>query len=146
MHRCIFWQGHKTTNGYGNFRWTTNPKDPKMLAHRAAWIFMRGPIPKGLMVLHKCDNRDCINPNHLFLGTQTDNMRDAAAKGRLPGPPRREKCRKGHKITESSGGYRYCHTCRKIYDHKRWIKKSPKTVPAYSAYGQATEPTESLKT
>jgi len=51
-------------------------------AHRAAWILANGPIPKGMSVLHRCDRPRCVNPMHLFLGTQDDNMKDSARKGR----------------------------------------------------------------
>ena len=57
-------------------------------AHRASWLLHRGPIPDGLQVLHRCDTPLCVNPNHLFLGTQLDNVRDAKAKGRHRPPPR----------------------------------------------------------
>ncbi len=55
-------------------------------ASRASWIIHNGPIPDGLFVCHECDNRKCVNPSHLFLGTCQDNMRDASAKGRINKP------------------------------------------------------------
>lgn len=73
---CWGWSGSKTTFGYGkikNGEWFTN-------AHRISWQIHFGDIPKGQSILHKCDNPECTNPDHLFLGSQRDNMRDMLTK------------------------------------------------------------------
>lgn len=77
---CWLWTGCKHSTGYGRFGLSTGNIE---YAHRAAWLLFRGPITEGLFVLHRCDVRLCVNPEHLFLGTQLDNMRDASAKGRI---------------------------------------------------------------
>jgi hypothetical protein len=80
MSGCWLWTGGAHPNGYGG---TSGGKE---LAHRASWRLFRGPIPKGLHVLHRCDVRLCVNPAHLFLGTQADNLRDCREKGRARFP------------------------------------------------------------
>lgn len=57
-------------------------RNQRTLAHRLSWQIANGSIPDGLQVLHHCDNGACIRPDHLFVGTQADNMRDMDAKGR----------------------------------------------------------------
>lgn len=57
-----------------------------LAAHRASWVIHYGPIPPGMHVLHKCDNGLCVRPDHLFLGTHADNMRDMGDKGRARTP------------------------------------------------------------
>jgi HNH endonuclease len=75
---CILWSGRSTVNGYGILNWAGRP----WLAHRLAWTEAHGVIPSGMNVLHRCDVRPCINPDHLFLGTHADNMRDLREKQR----------------------------------------------------------------
>jgi len=74
---CWVWTA-STVNGYGRLRVDGEAKT----AHRVSWELNRGPIPDELHVLHKCDNKPCINPTHLFLGTNADNVRDCFQKDR----------------------------------------------------------------
>ncbi len=75
---CFLWLGSVTDFGYAKVNWFGTYD----CAHRWAWRAAHGEIPEGLQVLHKCDVPSCVNPNHLFLGTHADNMRDKALKGR----------------------------------------------------------------
>lgn len=75
---CWLWAGNKTQTGYG--RIGINYKG--ILAHRLSWELAHGPIPKGLVVCHRCDTPLCVRPDHLFLGTLSENHRDMVAKGR----------------------------------------------------------------
>jgi hypothetical protein len=81
---CWLWTSQRTPEGYGQFHFGRRGTPP-WYAHRLAWELSNGPIPDGLSVLHHCDTPSCVNPQHLFLGTQTDNMQDASRKGRLNG-------------------------------------------------------------
>lgn len=86
MTPCVEWTKRRDKDGYG--RVGRNGKSYR--AHRLAWEEEHGPIPDGMMVLHRCDNPPCVNVEHLFLGTALDNMRDMVAKGRHargPGVP-----------------------------------------------------------
>ena len=73
------WLRSLNNKGYGKF---ATSRGGWVLAHRVAWAIAYGEIPDGLCVLHKCDNRRCVNAKHLFLGTKGDNARDRDAKGR----------------------------------------------------------------
>ena len=80
---CWNWLASKNKKGYGNFYVSIgNSKDKHWSAHRMAWTLEVGKIPKGMQVLHHCDNPACVNPDHLFLGTNQDNVDDKMKKGR----------------------------------------------------------------
>lgn len=75
---CWHWTGYVTPSGYG----VSCYKAKGIRAHRLAYILYKGEIPEKMLVLHKCDERKCVNPEHLFLGTDADNMLDCFLKGR----------------------------------------------------------------
>jgi len=78
---CWIWMGALFQgSGYGQFSNRELSKSPTT-AHRAAWEILKGPIPAGKMVLHKCDNRKCVNPDHLYCGSNAENMRDRSLRG-----------------------------------------------------------------
>jgi hypothetical protein len=98
---CWIWEGTTNSQGYGSI--TIKGKEKK--AHRVSWELFNGPIPKGLLVLHKCDTPACINPHHLFLGTHRDNIQDCIKKGRFKGKEYLVKRQKGGKyISQNSNG------------------------------------------
>jgi hypothetical protein len=76
LNSCWLWTGQTNKDGYGLF----SPGSKR--AHKMSWLLFKGPIDKGLLVLHKCDTRNCVNPDHLFLGTHQDNADDMLSKNR----------------------------------------------------------------
>ena len=87
---CWPWTGAKNHGGYGHLKVWVGAEHSERIATRVMWTLTHGPIPDGLFVLHRCDNPPCVNPAHLFLGTNDDNMRDAFVKHRIRTPQHRE--------------------------------------------------------
>jgi len=134
-----FWE-RITKTPSGCWEWTrrdgSRPKGygiyERQGAHRLAWTLTYGPIPAGLFVCHSCDNPPCINPKHLFIGSASANIQDAARKGRMggigkPHGMQRLYCRRGHRLSDdpqSVDRRQGCHTCKRLYDAARRPRKS----------------------
>lgn len=115
---CWLWTASSNGHGYGQFAVSRRLGKP-LAAHRVSFVIHVGPIPKGMFVLHRCDIPACVNPQHLFLGNQKDNMQDRIAKGRQPKGYKHKnpktQCSRGHRWTKENTrlrpGRRYCNAC-----------------------------------
>lgn len=106
---CWIWKGPTCAGGrYGRIAGT----HPMLMAHRHYFSLYKGEIPKGMVVCHSCDNGLCVNPEHLFLGTMSDNMKDAVDKKRLP----LMADQKGEKNAKAKYDMRFAESVREYYE------------------------------
>ena len=123
---CWLWLGSGTQNGYGHFYYEGRVQ----LAHRASFEIFNGEIPDGLLVCHKCDTPACVNPDHLFTGTYSDNARDSINKNRKPLPVwvlmarALTHCKRGHEFSVNNTGIshrgnRVCRACSAMHQANR---------------------------
>lgn len=126
---CWLWTASlRHGTGYGQMHYLRNFKPE--LAHRISWMLHRGPIPPEMYVLHQCDVRCCVNPEHLYIGTPQDNIDDMVRRG-MPSfvrESRKTHCKRGHLLTGDNLyktiGRRCCRACHKIVsDRNRAMKR-----------------------
>lgn len=136
---CWEWAGVLSSTGYGSFR-PAKSKRPYG-AHRISYFMANGSFDQKMFICHKCDNPKCVNPDHLFIGTASDNMQDCVNKNRHYFA-KREKCENGHDLTKNNYSleagrtgriFRRCNECRKdrrkmaIKENPNKFKRSSKT-------------------
>jgi hypothetical protein len=131
---CHLWTGYVHSGGYGRVYFHEYGK--VMRAHRVAWEIRNGPVPDGLMVLHKCRNRNCVNVEHLYLGTARENgldaVRDGTAYLHYKGVTH---CKRGHEFTPENTrrghGKRVCRKCHSAYAiaHRRAKRLRERPMP-----------------
>ena len=123
---CWLWQGTCYHDGYG----AINISGKMKRTHRVSWELINGSIPEGMYICHHCDVRDCINPAHLFLGTQQDNVKDMIKKKR-DRSSKKTQCKSGHSFNEENTynrvyrgrKLRQCRECGRIANRKSYGKR-----------------------
>ncbi len=124
---CWLWIGTiKNSLGYGSFHYNKN----SFSAHKMSWTLYNGEIPKGLVVRHQCDTPRCVNPKHLLLGTQKQNMQDMVKRGRHANQ-QKTHCKNGHPLagdnlrmkTQRTKKVRRCIICIKATANRNYAKR-----------------------
>lgn len=119
---CWMWTGLTNERGYGRF--FVSRADGTVLAHRFSYARAIGPISEGMLICHHCDTPGCVRPEHLFAGTQLDNLRDMSSKGRHHRwNAKLTHCKRGHPLSGenlrmSVDGKRICRTCSRERQRK----------------------------
>lgn len=117
---CWIWTGGSRGNGYGAFKLNGKVVD----AHRVSYMIHKGDIPDHKLICHTCDNRSCVNPDHLFIGTHSDNMQDCKSKGRLVVPDNTHLLR--HPSSSSYKKGCRCDGCKAVEAGRRRIQRLKK--------------------
>ncbi len=126
---CWIWMAAKNEHGYGLLNWHGH----MWKAHRVSYELSRGPIQEGKFILHHCDVPACVRPDHLFIGTQADNIKDMQSKGRMRNQnTNKTHCPSGHIYTKENTrinkGKRYCRICSRINTMRHYYKKRSQKI------------------
>lgn len=124
---CFLWNKSHFTNGYGRYMSTKR-------AHRVSWELVNGSIPKGFYILHRCDVRECVNPEHLFIGSQKDNMQDMISKGR-------KVVLKGKDSYFASLDFK-----QRVSGENHWTNKTPESIAKGERHWSKIHPEKFAKT